>query len=131
MGQNAQANKRAVQLEYVPLVLSMLYKNMSRGNAEEAIDILDDFKITNDLFKEHLLDLCMNKKAREAFDRLSTQQKTAFTRAYNKDHKDPTVGKKGKKSMAVEDIVSDSDDDEKNAGLLIDEDEMAEMKRAK
>ncbi len=33
--------------------------------------------------------------------------------------------------MAVEDIVSDSDDDEKNAGLLIDEDEMAEMKRAK
>ena len=58
-------------LEYVPLVLSMLYKNMSKGNVEEAIDILDDFKISNDLFKEHLLDLCMNKKAREAFDRLS------------------------------------------------------------
>jgi hypothetical protein len=104
---------------------------MSKGNADEAIDILDDFKITNDLFKEHLLDLCMSRKAREAFDKLSTAQKTAFTRAYNKEHKDPTVGKRGKKSAtAVEDIVSESDD-EKNTGLLIDEDEMAEMKRAK
>ena len=51
----------------------MLYKNMSHGKAEEAIEILDDFRLTNDLFREHLLDLCMNKKAKEAFDNLSTQ----------------------------------------------------------
>ena len=112
MGAQAQANKRAIQLEFVPLILSMLYKHMSRGQAEAAIDVMDDFKITNDLFKEHLLDLCMNKKAREAFDKLTTQQKSAFTRAYNKDHKDPTVGKKGKKSTAVaDDEVSESDDE--------------------
>ena len=50
----------------------MLYKNMCRGKAEEAIEILDDFRLTNDLFREHLLDLCMSKKAKEAFDNLST-----------------------------------------------------------
>ena len=72
----------------------------------------------------------MNRKAREAFDKLSTQQKTAFTRAYNKEHKDPTVGKRGKKSIAIEDVVSESDD-EKDNGVLMDEDEMAELKRAK
>lgn len=83
------------------------------------------------MFKEHLLDLCLNKKAKEAFERLSTQQKTAFTKAYNKDHKDPTAGKKGKKSVATkDDIVSDSDD-EQDKDLNIDEDEMAEIKRAK
>ena len=56
----------------MPIILSMLYKNMSRGKAEEAIEILDDFRLTNDLFREHLLDLCMSKKAKEAFDNLST-----------------------------------------------------------
>ena len=59
-------------MEYVPIILQMLYKQMSRGNADGAIEILDDFRLSNDLFREHLLDLCMNKKAREAFDRLTT-----------------------------------------------------------
>ena len=130
MGMQAQANKRAIQNEYVPLVLSLLYKHMSRGEAEEAIQVLDDFRITNDLFREHLLDLCISKRAKEAFDKLTTQQKSAFTRAYNKDHKDPTVGKRGKKSSPADaDGVSDSDE-EKDMGN-IEEDELAEMKRAK
>ena len=65
MGQAAQANKRAVQIEYVPLILGMLYKNMSRDKPDEAIGVMQDFRITNDMFKEHLLDLCMNKKVNE------------------------------------------------------------------
>ena len=92
----------------------MLYKMMCRANPEEAIELLGDFRITNDMFKEHLLDLCINRKARDAFEKLSTQQKTAFTRAYNKVHKDPTQGKKGagkKGAAAEEDVVSDSDDE--------------------
>ena len=89
----------------------MLYKLMSKGDGEGAIELLDQFRISNDMFKEHLLDLCMNRKAREAFDKLTTQQKTAFTKAYNKVHKDPTAGKRAKKSSAVEDVVSESDDE--------------------
>lgn len=94
---------------------------------------MDDFHITNDHFKEHLLDLCMNKKAREAFDKLTTQQKSAFTRAYNKEHKDPTVGKKGKKAANVaDDEVSESDEEKDRAAMGgMDEDEIAEIKRAK
>jgi len=83
------------------------------------------------MFKEHLLDLCMNRKAQEAFDKLSTTQKSAFTRAYNKVHKDPTQGKRGKKATNnAEDLVSDSDD-EKDLDNNLDEDELAEIKRAK
>lgn len=68
----------------------MLYKMMCRADPEDAVDLLSDFRITVDMYKEHLLDLCINRKAREAFDKLSTQQKSAFTKAYNKVHKDPT-----------------------------------------
>ena len=110
----------------------MLYKHMSKSQTEEAIELLDDFHITNDLFREHLLDLCMNRKAREAFDNLPPATKTAFTRAYNKEHKDPTAGKKGKKTAAaaVQEEVSESDE-EKDKELNLEEDEMAEIKRAK
>ena len=76
----------------------------------------------------------MNKKAKVAFDNLSTQQKTSFTKAYNKEHKDPTVGKRGKKSTATgaqDDIVSDSDEEKDQALGNLDEDELAEIKRAK
>ena len=95
----------------------MLYKMMCRADPEDAVDLLSDFRITVDMYKEHLLDLCINRKAREAFEKLSTQQKSAFTRAYNKVHKDPTQGKKGTKKSAGEDLdaVSDSDD-ERDAG---------------
>ena len=110
---------------------------MCKGEAQEAIDILDSFKLTNELFREHLLDLCMNKKAKVAFDNLTTQQKTSFTKAYNNEHKDPTVGKhqKGKKAAAagaVDDAVSESDEEKDKEALgNLDEDEIAEIKRAK
>jgi len=109
----------------------MLYKHMSKGNAEDAIDLLSDFRITNDMFKEHLLDLCMNRKAQEAFDKLSTVQKSAFTRAYNKVNKDPTQGKRGKKTSAKDDDAVSESDDEKDQDKNLDEDELAEIKRAK
>ena len=64
----------------VPLILQMIYKKLSRpGNsgecAQEAIDILDDLKITNDMFKEHLLDLNLNKDTNAKFERIDTGKK--------------------------------------------------------
>lgn len=50
----------------------MLYKNMSRDRPDEAIGVMQDFRISNDMFKEHLLDLCMNKKVNEQFENLTT-----------------------------------------------------------
>ena len=104
---------------------------MSKNKTEEAIEFLDTFKITNDIFKEHCMDLCVNKKTTEAFDKLTTAQKTAFTKAYNKEHKEPTAkktgGKKGK--GAADPVSSDSEDDDKYAGM--EEDEVAEIKRGK
>ena len=35
------------------------------------------------------MDLCMNKKTQEMFDKLTPTQKSAFTRNYNSSHKDP------------------------------------------
>lgn len=57
---------------------------------EQAISLLDSLGISNEIFKEHLMELCMNKKITDLFNDLSTQQKASFTREWNKVHKDPT-----------------------------------------
>lgn len=44
------------------MVLQQLYTLISKDKAEQAIEVLDSFHITNEMFKEHLMDLCMNKK---------------------------------------------------------------------
>ncbi len=60
MGTIAYASKRVIQTEYVPIILVMLYKFLSKKKAAEAIELLDDLGISNEMMKEHLLDLCMN-----------------------------------------------------------------------
>ena len=51
----------------MPLVLGMIFKTLTlqvgtpAERALAAVELLGAFKITNDMFKEHLLDLCMSK----------------------------------------------------------------------
>ena len=80
---------------------------MGQDKVDHAIEFLDQLGVTNDMFKEHLMDLCMNKQITELFEKLTTQQKATFTREYNKLHKDPTNGVRGKKVSAK---VSEDDE---------------------
>ena len=61
MGQHAYATRRSVQAEFVPLILLKLFNLMSDNKVEMAIEFLDSLGISNEMFKEHLIDLCMNK----------------------------------------------------------------------
>ena len=57
----------------MPLVLGMIFKTLTQQvgtpaeRAQAAIELIDAFKITNDMFKEHLLDLCMSKSINTQF----------------------------------------------------------------
>lgn len=69
MGNQAYANRRAVQNEYVPIILEMIYSDLKRDRVDETIELLDTLSITNEMLKEHLLELCMNQKIKEMFDK--------------------------------------------------------------
>jgi putative aminopeptidase FrvX len=45
---------------------------LSKKKTDEAILLMDNLGVTNDMLKEHLLDLCMNENIKQMFDRLST-----------------------------------------------------------
>jgi predicted ArsR family transcriptional regulator len=43
----------------------MLINMLKKDKVEQAIELLDQLNISVDMFKEHLMDLCMNKKITE------------------------------------------------------------------
>ena len=136
MGMNAYAKKQEVQEIYVPLILRMIYKTLTQAGgsstdkAQEAIQLIDSFKITAEMFKEHLLDLCMNMQVHKSFTEMAPATKSAFTRAYNASHKVPTAKKGGKKGKAAQDESEEEETDDDAFGIL-NEDEVAEIKKAR
>jgi len=110
----------------------------------ELIEYLDSLNITNDMVKEHLMGLSLNKTYQAMFDKVETKTKTAFTKEYNKTHKEITRGptKKGGKKVTTaaagagdEGSRAESEKDEESAEseeeVLLDEEEMKEIAKAK
>jgi replication factor C subunit 1 len=97
MGHHAQAPRMEIQAEYVPLVLGIILRYIRRKDAQGAIEVMEDLGgLTNEHMKEHLMGLCMDDKVVRAFEDLDSGTKAAFTREYNKQHKEQNlVGKKG------------------------------------
>ena len=94
--------------------------------------------ITNEILKEHLQGLSMDKKLVAEFDQLPTQTKANFTRQYNKLHSDPMKkivtkgGKKGSSSKATAMNADDEEEEEEEeVGDLLDEDEVLERKKGR
>jgi Replication factor RFC1 C terminal domain len=52
------------------------------------MDVMEDLGLTNEHLKEHLMTLCMDPKITEGFEGLDSSAKAAFTREYNKQHKE-------------------------------------------
>lgn len=97
MAQNAQASRLEIQNDYVSLILTDLYKALKKGkdNVDQAVEILSSLSLNTDHLKEHLMSLSFDQQIVKAFEDLDTQTKTAFTKAFNKNHKDNLTGKRG------------------------------------
>ena len=55
------ASKMAVQTEFVPLLLETIVTHLQNSEITEVVDLLDDIKLTNEMVKEHLVTLSLNK----------------------------------------------------------------------
>ena len=133
MAHRVYADRVAVQNEVVPYLLQEIVTLMKLGvrNSDHLNDLilfLDDLHITNVMIKEHLFILSMDKKLHAKLEDIPPGVKAAFTRKYNRLHQD-IVKKKGASKREILEEGSESDEDAQN--VLMDEDEFAEIKKAK
>jgi len=93
---------------------------------KEAINLMDYFNISLNLFKENVLDLCADNKWARAYNEMTTAAKAAFTRLYNKSHAAIVKNKKVKEEAIKDKIDPEAEemrDDSEEEG----EEEMPEM----
>ena len=60
-------------------MFQVLLKKIHSEDTESAILILDSFNISNDQFKEHVMDLIMSKELVAKFEKIPTKAKANFT----------------------------------------------------
>lgn len=82
-------------------MLAEILAYLKREDISGLMEYLDDLNVTNEMVKEHLMGLTLDRKIQAAFDKIDTRTKTAFTREYNKSHRAITKGatKKGGKKV--------------------------------
>lgn len=108
LGHWVSIDRLTLQNEVLPIIFQAILKEILAENVDVAIEMLDSFNISNDQFKEHVVDLMLNKSLVEWLDKVPTKTKTAFTRLYNNRH--VTKGIKGKAEKKKK-VVLDEDED--------------------
>lgn len=91
--------------EVIPHILHeivLLLQSGSENSIEDAINLMNAYRITIDQFKENVLDLCANHKAAQMFTNLSTKSKSSLTRIYHKLHPDPVTKQKIKGNIYID-----------------------------
>lgn len=126
-------NRFSVLNEMIPIILEEILTMLKAGETKQLIGYLDDLSLSNEMIKEHLIGLSLNKGIQAQFDKIDTRVKTAFTKEYNKLHKDITRVAGGKKVVEAHgpEESSDEEDDEEEQEVLLDENEMKEIQKAK
>ena len=107
MGPAITGDKTAVKFDYAEAILNLILSNLIDENVDVslALEIMEHYQITPELFKENLVDIQYNPKKLDLLHKIPTVTKTSLTRQYNKLHKDTFRGKKtGKKAEGEPEI---------------------------
>ena len=73
LAHRVSADRYAVQNEMVPLILQVVLNHLKCGSkdaVQELIEYLDDLNISNEMVKEHLMILSMDKKIQQGFEKI-------------------------------------------------------------
>jgi replication factor C subunit 1 len=94
------SDKKSILFESVPLIFEMILKLLIQGDhtaISEAVSVLEDFNLTMDAFKEHIIGLLLDQKSIDAYNALPPAVKGNFTKIYNTVFKSSIKAKKVKK----------------------------------
>ncbi len=108
IGVHVSGSMSAIKNDYAPALLSLVLHSYSRDDKqgmEQVLQILDNYSITIDQLKEHLVDIQYNPKKVDFFKKVSTSNKSYLTRIYNSAHQSSLKGLRKKAVVTLEEEV--------------------------
>lgn len=79
-------NGRAIAQDYCPAIVTMFIRAMEQEDIDGILDFMEEYRLTPELIKEHLLDVQYNPKKLDLLAAISSQTKAKLTREYNRRH---------------------------------------------
>lgn len=108
IGHHVGADMFSLQFDYGPMLLRLVleaFRNKNGVGVELVISVLDNYDISLDMFKEHLLQIQFNPQKVDLYKDIDTQLKSKLTKVYNQKHKN--TFKREKKKVIEESDSSD------------------------
>lgn len=105
MMEHVSGNGDAIKFDYAPALFNLLKVQMVKSDEESfgrAMEIYENYGLTPELVKEHLVDLIYNPSKKDLMEGIETKSKASFTRLYNSKFKESLVHKKKKRAAAEE-----------------------------
>ena len=99
MSEHISGNRMAAQLDYAEPIMELILHYLQedgKDGVNSVLNIMENYCITPEILKEHLVVLNMNKTIEERLKNIPTAVKTALTKAYNKRFKDDVKPEKKK-----------------------------------
>ena len=90
------ASGEEIRRQIIPVMYTYLIDYIVDGDIDGALEMMKNYHITMDMFKENMTDL-VSEKLKLAFEKIGTANKSNLTRAYNKNFKSSVVRVKNKK----------------------------------
>ena len=90
------ASNDEIRRDILPVIYTQLLDLISEGDIENVLNMMKEYRITMDLFKENMTDL-VGEKLQLQFEKVGTTNKSNLTRAYNKNFKTSIIRNKNKK----------------------------------
>lgn len=90
---------KSIKEEIVPLVLSKIANNLvdyGKDGIDMCLKFMEEYKLSMDKFKEHVMDLQPSEKLLAKFNNVSQPLRTALTRRYNETFKTSLTKRKRK-----------------------------------
>lgn len=104
MGQ-ITGSQDAIKFEYGPTLLNMMKMHLLSGtdqSADRVLEIYNNYGLTPDLVKEHLVDIIFNPNKLDLLQAVDAKVKAAITRQYNSKFKESILQKKKKRMLQEE-----------------------------
>ena len=92
----SSASGEEIRRNILPVLYTFLTDYLIDGNIEGALELMKNYHISMDIFKENMTDL-VEDKLKSSFDKIGTTNKSNLTRAYNKNFKTSIIRNKNKK----------------------------------
>lgn len=80
-------DEESMMSEFLPCIYRMIITPLQNDDIHTALEVMKEFNLTLDMFKEHVLQLQLNSQAQQEYKEISSKTKTAFTKLYNSHYK--------------------------------------------